>query len=127
MFAQEIIGESDEKENIAKRVKSFEKPDFDVTTKNPSSPSKRKDKYTTVVGAEISFKPSGKYEDDYLMPNEYEDHLLREEIIKQRGGVPIFTGESMHTKSGDLSSKYLIHTVGPVWWGGNHNEEWLLR
>lgn len=50
-----------------------------------------------------------------------------EEIIKQRGGVPIFTGESMHTKSGDLESKYLIHTVGPVWWGGNHNEEWLLR
>ena len=50
-----------------------------------------------------------------------------EEFIKSRGGVPIFTGETMHTGSGDLASKYLIHTVGPVWWGGNHNEEWLLR
>ncbi len=45
-----------------------------------------------------------------------------EEIIKQRGGIPIFTGECEHTNTGDLDAKFLIHTVGPVWWGGNHNE-----
>lgn len=45
-----------------------------------------------------------------------------ESIIKKRGGIPIFTGECEYTNSGELDSKYVIHTVGPVWWGGKHNE-----
>ena len=49
------------------------------------------------------------------------------EILKQRGGIPIFTGECEHTSAGKLDAKFLVHTVGPVWWGGNHNEQWLLR
>lgn len=50
-----------------------------------------------------------------------------DEIIKKRGGIPIFTGEAEPTGAGDLPCKNVIHTIGPVWWGGKHNEEWLLR
>lgn len=36
-------------------------------------------------------------------------------------------GEAVHTKGFELESKYIIHTVGPVWEGGGRNEEMLLR
>ena len=41
-----------------------------------------------------------------------------EKIIKERGDIPIYTGECCYTTAGDLNSKHLIHTVGPVWYGG---------
>ena len=37
------------------------------------------------------------------------------------------TGEAVITKSYNLPAEYIIHTVGPVWQGGSHNEEKLLR
>ncbi len=43
--------------------------------------------------------------------------------IKQ-GGCP--TGEAVITTGGKLKAKYVIHTVGPVWSGGNQNENLLL-
>ncbi len=47
-------------------------------------------------------------------------------IIRARqGGCP--TGQAVITGGGNLSARYVIHTVGPVWHGGNYNEAALLR
>lgn len=37
------------------------------------------------------------------------------------------TGDAVITTGGNLSSRFVIHTVGPVWHGGNSNEDNLLE
>jgi len=46
------------------------------------------------------------------------------EETKKIGGCP--TGEARVSKGYRLPAKWVIHTVGPVWKGGNKNEENLL-
>lgn len=46
------------------------------------------------------------------------------EETRQIGGCP--TGEARVSKGYRLPAKWVIHTVGPVWSGGNRNEEALL-
>ena len=46
------------------------------------------------------------------------------EIRKREGGCP--TGKAVITPAGNLPATYVIHTVGPVWEGGNSDEPELL-
>jgi len=46
-------------------------------------------------------------------------------IRERQGGCP--TGEAVYTTAGNLPAKYVIHTVGPVWNGGESGEDDLLR
>lgn len=47
------------------------------------------------------------------------------QIRNQQGGCPV--GEAVVTTAGNLPSRYVIHTVGPVWNGGVNHEEDKLR
>ena len=42
-------------------------------------------------------------------------------IRNRQGGCKV--GEAVFTRAGNLNAKYVIHTVGPVWNGGNNLEE----
>ena len=41
--------------------------------------------------------------------------------------APIHTGEAVITPGFNLPSRYVIHTAGPIWRDGKHDEERLLR
>lgn len=46
-------------------------------------------------------------------------------IRNRQGGCK--TGEAVITTAGKLSAEYVIHTVGPHWYDGNHDENKLLK
>jgi O-acetyl-ADP-ribose deacetylase (regulator of RNase III) len=45
-------------------------------------------------------------------------------IVAEQGSLP--SGKAVITSGGNLVAKYVIHTVGPVWRGGNNNEAEIL-
>lgn len=45
-------------------------------------------------------------------------------IRNRQGGCK--TGDAVYTMAGLLPARYVVHTVGPVWNGGNRNEKELL-
>ncbi len=47
---------------------------------------------------------------------------IREQLLPD--GLP--TGEAILTAGYDLPARFVIHTVGPVWHGGEHDEDELL-
>ena len=47
------------------------------------------------------------------------------EIVIQQGRCP--TGQAVITSAGNMKAKNVIHTVGPIWRGGDQNERNLLR
>lgn len=47
------------------------------------------------------------------------------EECRKLNGCP--TGQAKITTAGNMSASYVIHTVGPVWKGGTHNENELLK
>ena len=46
-------------------------------------------------------------------------------IVARQGRLP--TGKAVITTGGNLKARYVIHTVGPIWYGGNKNEAELLK
>ncbi len=47
-----------------------------------------------------------------------------EKIVAKIGRLP--AGQAVITTGGNLPAKHVIHTVGPVWGGGNRNEDATL-
>ena len=45
-------------------------------------------------------------------------------IVARQGGCP--AGQAVITTAGKLPARFVIHTVGPVWTGGDNNERKLL-
>jgi O-acetyl-ADP-ribose deacetylase (regulator of RNase III) len=45
-------------------------------------------------------------------------------IVERRGRLP--AGKAVITTGGNLRSRHVIHTVGPIWRGGGHGEPDLL-
>ncbi len=46
-------------------------------------------------------------------------------IVAKQGRLP--TGKAVISTGGNLKAQYVIHTVGPIWHGGNGNESELLK
>jgi O-acetyl-ADP-ribose deacetylase (regulator of RNase III) len=46
------------------------------------------------------------------------------QIVARQGRLP--PGKAVITTGGNLPAKYVIHTVGPVWHGGNQGEDKIL-
>ena len=45
-------------------------------------------------------------------------------IVARQGRLP--TGQAVITTAGNMKAKHVIHTVGPIWHGGNQDEPALL-
>ena len=106
------LANKSQKEAIEKRAKIMQQPAFDVTTRGRNSPSKRARGYGTVVGADPDMRQSGKYDANFLMPDDYEDHLLREEILRQKQSDPFkLLGVSNEDKMSFFLLKWVFNAI----------------
>jgi len=46
------------------------------------------------------------------------------QVVARQGRLP--TGKAVMTTGGNLKARYVIHTVGPIWYGGDKGEPDLL-
>ena len=60
-----------QKEHVEDRAKALKPAPFDVVTKNQSSPSRNTNRYKSIQAT------SGKFDNEDLIPDGYEDHLMR--------------------------------------------------
>ncbi len=82
-------------------------------------------KFDAIVNAANSTLMGGGGVDGAIHSAGGEDILNEcKKIIKKIGSLP--TGEAVITTAGKLPSKFVIHTVGPIWRGGRNNEAQLL-
>lgn len=52
----------------------------------------------------------------------------RERLLAERKKIGIMhPGQAAHTPAFNLDAKYIIHTVGPAWIDGNHDEREILH
>jgi O-acetyl-ADP-ribose deacetylase (regulator of RNase III) len=49
----------------------------------------------------------------------------RERLIRERGRMPLPTGEAVATIAGDIDARWIIHTAGPVYSGSPRDAELL--
>ena len=47
------------------------------------------------------------------------------QIVAKQGRLP--TGKAVITTGGNLKANWVVHTVGPIWYGGSRNEAELLK
>jgi hypothetical protein len=67
---------------MKKRVELQKKTDFDITTRNQSSPSRWRTHFVDAKGRPGT--AGFKIDEDDLMPEEYEDYLVREDLLKKK-------------------------------------------
>lgn len=90
----------------------MKQPAFDTTTRDRSSPSKRSGNYKGVVGAELKFKSSGKYESNELMPSDYDNHLMRKSLQESKGKDPFkILGVSAEDKMTFFLLKWVFNAI----------------
>lgn len=52
----------------------------------------------------------------------------RDRLLAERKKIGIMhPGQAAHTPAFNLDAKYIIHTVGPAWIDGNHDEREILH
>lgn len=100
-----------EKDRIASRHASMKKPDFDITTKGTSSPSKRSKMFKPTFGASVEHAASGKFDPDQLMPEGYENHLMREELLRSTKDPFKLLGVSNEDKMAFFLLKWVFNAI----------------